>query len=152
MAEREDYSNEWRSWGAPLDLRHPIPISPQEPQIKLAVVNGLINFWLDLTLKFFTRTAWHHGPTRTHLSLQMVLIFSLLCGFHFCCRKCPLRGWCSSANYTGQIPLDSVNKNGSVTEVTRLAPVLLACYVWSMYMKTLLQICSSSVCQCMGMT
>ena len=32
MVEREEHSNdEWRYLGAPLGLRHPIPISPQEP-------------------------------------------------------------------------------------------------------------------------
>ena len=32
------------------------PNSPQKPQVKLTLGNGLITFLIDLTLKFFTRT------------------------------------------------------------------------------------------------
>ena len=39
--------------------------SPQEPQVKLTVGNELINFLIDLTLKIFTRTAWHQSCSRT---------------------------------------------------------------------------------------
>ena len=48
MVEREEHSNdEWRYLGAPLGLRHPIPISPQEPRVTLTVGDKLIDFLID---------------------------------------------------------------------------------------------------------
>ena len=38
---------------------------PQQPWAELTVGNELINFPVDLTLKFYRRTAWHQSPTRT---------------------------------------------------------------------------------------
>ena len=43
-----------------------VPNSLQEPRVKLTVGDELINFLIDLTLKFFTGTAWHQSPARTH--------------------------------------------------------------------------------------
>ena len=51
--EREDHPDlmKWPrgSLGleALLDLRHPIPVSPQEPQVKLTVGNELIDFLIN---------------------------------------------------------------------------------------------------------
>ena len=40
---------------------------PQEPRGKLTLGNELMNFLIDLALKFFTRTAWPQSPTRMRL-------------------------------------------------------------------------------------
>lgn len=59
MVEREETKERW---GLGLEA----PDHPQEPWVKLTVRDELVNSLIHLTLKFFTRTAWHQSPTRTH--------------------------------------------------------------------------------------
>ena len=48
MVERGEYSDdEWRVPGAPLDFRHLILISPQEPWVTLPVGKKLMDFLID---------------------------------------------------------------------------------------------------------
>ena len=50
--ERDEHSDEeWRGLGAPLNLRHPIPIFPQKPQVTLTG-DKLIDFLIDTSATY----------------------------------------------------------------------------------------------------
>lgn len=48
IVKGEEHSDECRGPGAPVDLRLPIPISPQEPQVALTVGDKPIDFLTDM--------------------------------------------------------------------------------------------------------
>lgn len=62
MVEREEHSDEWRGPRSPLDLRHPVPVSPQEPWG--TSTGGKVD-WLSDRYGWNTLCGKHHGGTES---------------------------------------------------------------------------------------